>query len=568
MALGTISTVGLGSGLELQQMLEDLRSIDETPINRQKDQKLLLKSQARTLDTLNASLMGIRASARTLSLESSFLNRKVTSGKDDVATATASSGIAEGSHTLDVHSLAKKSTWQSSGGFSDPSATFYDHPKTGLLSGDSIALEEATTVHLTFGSREEKISVEIPAGATLNEVAEAINNAPGNLDENGKPLMRASLATAPSGDSYLYIQPADPDETVHQNIIIEGTEEGPDLSFLKSDITFSFKMGDENEPLYVRIPPGSSYQGMVNAINEQAEKHGMDASIINDGSSKDPYRFTLTARETGEANRIFLSPNFAGIMDEVQGGDEESLNAKFTVNGIHYQRNSDKGLEDVIAGLTLNLESEGKTTISIRPDHDEVKDDIVKMMEDLVKFSEDLARHMVREPENEDEGLLYNVSSVKNVQSQLRNLVSQPMGKGSVTTLADLGLTMDSSGRMHFDEKKLDEVMASDPEGVRSFFIGDKEKSQQGFGDMFNERLTQMTSDTGPLSLEKNTMEQRAERMEKSIESATARLDRKYEIMTHEFIRLDKAISSLNSQADFMKSMFDSFTNAQNNNRK
>ncbi|TYT76288.1 flagellar filament capping protein FliD [Desulfobotulus mexicanus] len=568
MTLGTISTVGLGSGLGLQQMLDDLREIDEAPIKRQKENRTLMQAQARTLDTLNADLMGVRSSARTLSLESHFLGRKVSSGKDDVATATASSGIATGSHSLEVHSMAKKSTWQSSGGFSDPSAAFYEHPKTGLLSGDSVALEDATTIHLTFGSREEKISVDIPAGATLNEVAEAINNAPGNLDENGKPLMRASLATAPSGDSYLYIQPADPDETVHQNIIIEGTEEGPDLSFLKSDITFSFKVGAENDPIYVRIPPGSSYQGMVSAINEQAEKHGMDASIINDGSSKDPYRFTLTARETGEASRIFLSPNFAGIMDEVQGGEEESLNARFTVNGITYQRNSDRGLEDIIPGLSLNLESEGKTTISITADHDGVKESIMEMMEGIIKFSEDIARHTKREPEEEDEGLLKDLSSVRNIERELKTLISQRVGQGSVSSLYDLGLSFDGAGRISFDENKLDKMLESDPEAVRNFFLDNKETEQKGFASIMNERLSQLTSDTGPLSLQKNTLEERERRLETTIENATVRLDKKYEIMTHEFIRLDKAINSLNSQADFMKSMFDSFNNAANNNKK
>ena len=33
MALGSISSLGVGSGFELQQMLDDLRAVDETSIN-------------------------------------------------------------------------------------------------------------------------------------------------------------------------------------------------------------------------------------------------------------------------------------------------------------------------------------------------------------------------------------------------------------------------------------------------------------------------------------------------------------------------------------------------------
>lgn len=555
MALGTISSIGLGSSLELQKMLDDLRGIDESPIKKNEENRSLIRTQANTLDSLNAKLMGVRSSARPLSLASSFLGRTVSSGKEDVVTATAASGIAAGNHTLDVQALARKSAWQSTG-FDSPSSMVYGHPDTGLLSGESRAVDTATSFRFTFGPSETAIEVSIEAGASLDEVAEAINTTSGNKDDAGEPLVKASVVKGPSG-AYIRMAAADPDDKTNQQILFEG--EGPD--FIKPDLSFSYQLGIENDPVYVSVAAGSSYEDLTGVINEKGEAYGIQAAIINDGSTEKSYRFTLTSRDTGEANRIFLD----GLaMEEVQGKDSDSLNARFTVNGISYQRNSDKEISDVIPGLTLNLQSEGKSTLTVKSDHEDVKTAILGMMESLSEFSSEVAKHRIREPENEEEGLLNNVASLRNVQSELNNLLTRPVGssRDGISSLMDLGLSIDSEGVISFDEKKLDEALENDADSVRKFFIGDADMGIKGFGDLFNDTLTEMTSDTGALSLEKNTMEDRAKRLDSTIENAKVRLDRKYEIMTLQFIRLDKSISSLNSQADFMKSMFDSFNSA------
>lgn len=554
MALGTISSIGLGSNLDLQKMLDDLKGVDESPIKQSEASRTRIRTQARTLDSLNARLMGIRASARPLSLASSFLGRTVASGKEDVATATASSGIAAGSHTLDVQTLARKSAWQSNG-FDSASSMVYALPETGLLSGKSTAVDNAATFAFTFGVSETPINVELEAGATLTEVAEAINGAAGNTDEKGAPLVKASVVEGSSG-AYIRMQAANPDDKTNQQILL--ADGAP--AFIKPDLSVSYQIGVENEPVYVTVAAGSTYENLVNNINEKGEGYGIHAAMINDGSMTKGYRFTLTSRDTGEASRIFLD----GLaMEEVQGKDE-SLNARFTVNGISYQRNSDKDITDVIPGLTLNLQSEGKSTLTVKSDYEEIRESIVSMMEGIMEFSGEVTKHRISDPENEDEGLLNDVYAIRNVQTELNNLLSRPAGdaRNGISTLFDLGLSIDSEGAISFDETKLDAALEKDPEAVRKFFIGDSDTGVKGFGDILNDRLTEMTSDTGLLSLEKTSMEEKAKRLDTSIESARERLDRRYETMTLQFIRLDQSISALNSQADFMTSMFDSFNNA------
>lgn len=61
----------------------------------------------------------------------------------------------------------------------------------------------------------------------------------------------------------------------------------------------------------ITIESGSgTLEGIKNAIN--AAKAGVKASIINDGSSSNPYRLVLTADKTGAKNKISITTNLTG----------------------------------------------------------------------------------------------------------------------------------------------------------------------------------------------------------------------------------------------------------------
>ncbi|WP_222427576.1 flagellar filament capping protein FliD [Desulfobotulus alkaliphilus] len=564
----------MGSNLNLGNMLDDLKEIDKKPIKRQEENRTKLQAQARTIDSLNAQLMGVRSAAFSLSLGSSYLGRSVSSGTPDVVTARAqtSSGIATGNHNIEVNRLARRSAWQSQG-FESASSTAYPALSTGFSSPSDTALQESVSFTIGFGE-DTPINISLNAGASLKDVADAINSAEDNKNANGKPLIRASIAQEEHG-TYIRLHAAEPDETQNQQILL--TEGTPDAikSFVQPDLTFRYKVGLENDPVYVSLQPGSTYQQMVDTINSKGEAYGMQAAIIYEGNTENPYRMTLTSTDTGEANRIqiegLMNANGEHLLEEMQGKDGESLNASLTVNGISYQRNRNEDISDVIPGLSLDLTGEGRSAVSIRPDHEDLKDDILNFINGIIEFSDTVRRHTTREPEEEDQGLLNDVGSVRNINQQLISMLSQTSDDSgdTISSLFDMGLSIDRTGKISFDEAKLDKVLSEDPDGVKKFFLGNTEdEDAKGFAAKTSERLTQMTSDTGVFTLEKNSMEDRIKRLDTSIENSKARLDRKYEIMALQFIELDRAINALNNQADFMTSMFDSFNNAASNKKK
>jgi flagellar hook-associated protein 2 len=95
---------------------------------------------------------------------------------------------------------------------------------------------------------------------------------------------------------------------------------------------------------------------------------------------------------------------------------------------------------------------------------------------------------------------------------------------------------------------------------VQSLFISDSDGGITGLGDLINDEIMAMVSSHGLVSTEIDAAKTRMERLDKDILAATERMDKRYQIMTAQFIKLDTYISQLNSQSNFMKSMIDSFS--------
>ncbi len=73
MATGTITSLGIGSSLDLQGILDSLRKADETSITRKQQNKTDLEATKNEFNTINAKLLSMKSSALSLSLGSNFL---------------------------------------------------------------------------------------------------------------------------------------------------------------------------------------------------------------------------------------------------------------------------------------------------------------------------------------------------------------------------------------------------------------------------------------------------------------------------------------------------------------
>ncbi len=557
MALGSITSLGVGSGLDLQTTLDSLREVDETSINLKKTSQSRLEEQVVAFDSINVKLIEMKSSALSLSLKSNFLERSPEVSDGEIASATVQSGAAITSHALEVKQLALKSSWQSEG-VAEGVTPIYAAPATGISDSETSVISVDTPLFLTLAQGDDQVSIslDLGTGASLDTIAQAINQAGDNQTQDGSTRVTATVVEG-DGGHYIRLAATDGQSDTNNQIQVSGG-----LDFLSPDLTFSYRAGAANDEVFVAVPAGTSYQEMVSIINEDDANGGITAALIDDGTDETPWRLTLTSNESGEGNRIFLG----GIeMTELKGADGESLNARFTVDGIEYQRQTNGEIEDVIQGVSLDLKKVGETQVGVTASYDKVKEYLTALIDTYNELATEIGEESsYSEDVNEDNGLLADVLSVKRLDSQIGDLLGTTVQTGeSIASLYDLGMTINRDGSISLDETVLEDAFSAFPEAVSALFLGDAEQGITGLGDVLNDRFKALTDGTsGTANVEKNSAQERIDRLTQSIEDAEERLNTKYDLLAKQFVNLDAVIGKLNSQSTALESLIESFNTA------
>ncbi|MCK5312105.1 MAG: flagellar filament capping protein FliD [Desulfobacteraceae bacterium] len=554
MTLGSVSSLGVGSGFELQQMLDDLRAADETSINIKESEKTRLTEQIVEFNSLNAKILQMKSDALSLSLESNFMDRTATID-EEVALATVQTGSTISSYSLDIDRLASKSAWQADTGAAGSSAVMYAEPTTSYttFTEATVGVDTALSFTVEHEDGQQTISLTIAANSSIQDIVDAINADSENINGDST-YVTATAATSDDG-SYVKLSSTTKDTTENSQILVT---EGP--AFITPDLNFSYQVGAGNDPVYVVVPPGASYDSVVTLINDDANNSGMTAAMVDTGVGATPWKLTFTADATGEDSRISISANLT--MTEIQGAVAESLNAAFSIDGVDYQRQSNNDIDDVIQSVSLTLKKVDSTQVSISASTEAMKEKIIDLIDTYNEINADIDLKTAYATDvNDAGGILSNIQSLKSLDSILFDLLGTIVDTGtSITSLADLGMETNQDGTITLDQSVLNEAFASSLDDVTALFIGDSDRGIEGLGDTLNVKLRSMTnSSTGIVNAEKSTMQEKIDTLTDSIETATQRLDRKYDQMARQFIQLDSFIGRMNSQMNYLGSMLDAF---------
>ena len=112
------------------------------------------------------------------------------------------------------------------------------------------------------------------------------------------------------------------------------------------------------------------------------------------------------------------------------------------------------------------------------------------------------------------------------------------------------------------DEEMLDAALAERPDEIEAFFLGDDDRNIEGFADIVNDQIRTLIGTNGQLEGEKESAQSRINDLEAKIEQENTRLDRKYELLTKQFIELDRYMNQMTNLSSYLASQFDSISNA------
>ncbi|WP_370262597.1 flagellar filament capping protein FliD [Limnobacter sp.] len=170
--MASISSAGIGSGLDIEGIIGSLMAAERIPLSKVKQERTQINTKISIYGVIKSSLSQLQTAAQKLTSVSNLNPLKATSTDDKLISATASSASAKGTYNISVSQLAKAQS------VAAPSVASND---TAIGTGSlTITLGSYNAGTNTFTDNASKTPVTInigPGQQTLEGIKQAINDA-------------------------------------------------------------------------------------------------------------------------------------------------------------------------------------------------------------------------------------------------------------------------------------------------------------------------------------------------------------------------------------------------------
>lgn len=192
--MATISSAGVGSGLNVESIVSSLMSVERQPLTNLQTRQSSYQSKISALGTLKSALSTLQTAAKALvpaigqSATAALSSYTATLADTTIGSATASSSAVAGSYSVEVSALATNQRFALG---------------TTYSSGDTVldfGTDSSRTLTFTKGSTTTTVTLESSQN-TLAAVRDAINNASAGVG--------ASIVTDTSGKQNLLLTATD-----------------------------------------------------------------------------------------------------------------------------------------------------------------------------------------------------------------------------------------------------------------------------------------------------------------------------------------------------------------------
>ncbi len=539
-----------GSGIDVTATVDAILETDAAPEEALDQDVTNLNSQNSALQTLQNDILDFQTSVDALTnYTGDFGSVTVSSTNNNVVSATADNGTAQGTHTVTVNSLATTSTDYTA-------ATFAS--STAILPTGSFQIQVGSGTAVT-------IPVDSGDGTnTLSGLASYINNQ--NLGVTASVITdntgaRLSLVSQTSG-------------TVGQITISDDTTSADYSGYFTSASatlpsgSFDLQVGS-NAAVTIPVDSGdgtNTLTGLANYINSQ--NLGVSASVVTDS---DGARLALVPQNSGSAGVITISNDttgsgggmgFAATYDPSSppsgGGLEFTVatngsDASLDVDGIPVDSPSNT-VSGVISGVTLTLSgtSSSPVTLQISPNLSPISTDINNFVSDWNTLIEAVNSDIQSNSSTGAAGTLTGDPTVDLVQQQLLSALSSSMsGNNGVVNLQSIGIEMQDDGSLTVDSTTLNDALQNNFSAVQNLFQG-----TSSVGQTLTNTLTTLTDPTtGALNVDMNGISSEISDLNSQIsdfqvqlQDTQTQLTAEYDTINTTLEQLPETLAQINSQ--------------------
>ncbi|MEO3691293.1 flagellar filament capping protein FliD [Roseateles paludis] len=199
--MATISSAGIGSGLDVESLVAKLVAVERTPITQIAKRTDGLKTELSTYGKVQSALSSLRDAAAKLTRPDTWGGTQATSSDSSAVTATVGAGAAVGNVSVQVNQLATAQTLASTT-YASSTSTLTAGTLTIQLGTHSTDVDGNPTFTAKAGSTA--VNIDVADGDTLNTLRDRINAASAGVtasivnDSTGARLVLRSTDTGES----------------------------------------------------------------------------------------------------------------------------------------------------------------------------------------------------------------------------------------------------------------------------------------------------------------------------------------------------------------------------------
>ena len=178
--MATISSLGSGSGLDLNGLLTQLMQAEQAPLVALQKKEASYQAKISAYGSLQSALATLQASASSLiptvpaTAETMYQTASASIADTAIATATATASAVAGQYSLEVSALAKAQRLVSP---ASSAAVSDSLTRGGKLTIDVGTLSGSVGAYSYSADPSKTLNISIAAGSTLEQVRDAINTA-------------------------------------------------------------------------------------------------------------------------------------------------------------------------------------------------------------------------------------------------------------------------------------------------------------------------------------------------------------------------------------------------------
>jgi len=462
-----ISVGGLASGIDFNNIIDQLVKVEQQPLKMYEDRKSGYQEKIDSLNSVNSALASLLTKSQTLNTSSQFNLKSVSVSDTDILTASASSSAETGNYTAEVLQTAS----------------------SHKIASQGVNDINATSISSSSGNFSFKVGsgsttdIAVTTTTTLQQLKDAINSSSSGVtasivnDGSSTNPYRLTLSTNSTGED--------------NNITISTNVTSLDFSNKSIESTYS----DTNNTFDGTATSSGTYTGTgsktyIVEITTAGAVGAAQYKVSNDGgatwSSDNAFTTSTSATSIYNSSDEGVDITFAAGTANLATGDrfeidvfdptlESAQDAIVKVNNINFRKSSNT-VSDIIPGVTLELKSTTSSTpitLSVSKDTSTVKDNISDFVKEYNSVMTLINDQTAYDSNIDEAGTLLGNSSVRNAESYLKRIISNniPGLSDTYTTLSQIGISTQDDGTLEIDSDKLSDALDDYYDNVEKLFV-------------------------------------------------------------------------------------------------